>query len=61
MKFKTKKALRKRIKITGTAKWIRGNAHTSHLAASKTKQQKQRLDGKALVKPADYKRLKKLI
>ena len=60
-KFKTKKALIKRIKITGSAKWMRRCAHTSHLAASKSKHQKQRLDGVATVKLVDQKRLKKLI
>ena len=60
-KFKTKKALLKRIKITANKKWVRRFAHTSHLSASKTKHQKQRLSGTSLVKRVDYKRLKKVI
>ncbi len=60
-KFKTKKSLLKRIKITGKSKWMRNSANTSHLSASKTRLQKQRLKKSHIVKHADYKRLKKLI
>ena len=42
-KFKTKRAVAKRFKITGTGKVKKYNQNTSHLALSKTHKQKVNL------------------
>ena len=42
-KMKTKRALAKRVKQTGTGKLKRGHAYTSHLAPRKTHKQKVHL------------------
>lgn len=60
-KMKTHKALKKRVKITAKKAWVRRSAHISHLAASKTKKQKKRLDQNQIVKKVDFQRLKDLI
>ncbi len=39
-KMKTKKALQKRIKITGTGEWQRKRAFASHLAQNKSTKKK---------------------
>lgn len=61
IKKRTHKSLKKRVKITGSDKWICKSAHTSHLSASKTKRQKKRLDQSSTVKNAEFKKLKNLI
>lgn len=60
-KMKTKKALKKRIKVSGTGKWIKKSAFTSHLALNKTTKQKRQLRKSSQVDNSDYKRLKKLL
>lgn len=60
-KMKTKKALQKRIKITGTGEWIRDRAFTSHLAGNKSTKQKRHLSKKGTVHKTDYRRLKNLL
>ncbi len=60
-KMKSKKALMKRIKISGSGKLIRHSAFTSHLAPHKTHKQKRHLRKAGTVHPSDYKRIKYLI
>jgi len=60
-KMKTKRALAKRIKKTGTGKFKRMHAYVSHLAPRKTHKQKMHLRKSALVSNSDYKRIKLLI
>ncbi len=60
-KMKTKRALAKRVKVTGTGKLKRGHAYTSHLAPRKTHKQKVHLRKQALVDKSDYKLIKKLL
>lgn len=60
-KMKTKKALKKRIKVTGSGKWMRSGAFVSHLAQNKSTKQKRQLRGWSEVSASDYKRLKDLI
>jgi len=60
-KMKSKKALMKRIKISGSGKLIRHSAFTSHLAPHKTHKQKPHLRKAGTVHPSDYKRIKYLI
>lgn len=61
LKMKTKKSLKKRIKITGTGKWKIAHAYTSHLAQSKTKKQKRHLRKYFLMNKTDKNRLKQLL
>lgn len=60
-KMKSKKALMKRIKVTGSGKVVRHHAFVSHLAPHKTTKQKRHLMKSASVHPTDYKRIKFLI
>ncbi|MBU1093642.1 MAG: 50S ribosomal protein L35 [Acholeplasmataceae bacterium] len=60
-KQKTHSGLKKRIKVTGTGKLMRGHAYKNHLAASKTTKQNRQLRGETSVHPTDAKRIKALI
>lgn len=60
-KFKTKKALAKRVKISKSGKWIRKSAFTSHLAQNKTTKQKRHARKGDQFDATDIKRLKHLI
>lgn len=60
-KMKTKKALMKRIKITGTGKIMREQAFRSHLAQNKTTKQKRQSRKSTTMHASDYKRFKALI
>ena len=60
-KTKTKRALAKRVKVTGSGKLKRHHAYTSHLAPRKTHKQKVHLRKSALISNSDYKRVKTLI
>ncbi len=60
-KQKTHSGLKKRIKVTGTGKLMRGHAYKNHLAASKTTKQNRQLRGETGVHPSDAKRIKALI
>ena len=60
-KMKTKKALAKRVKRTGSGKLKRQHAYVSHFAANKTQKQKRKLRKSTLVSKGDYKRIKLLL
>ncbi|MDR1697309.1 MAG: 50S ribosomal protein L35 [Erysipelotrichaceae bacterium] len=60
-KMKTKRALAKRVKQTGTGKLKRKSAYTSHLAPRKTHKQKRHLRKGGLVSKGDYSRIKELL
>ena len=60
-KMKSKKALTKRIKVTGSGKVTRHHAYVSHLAPHKTNKQKRHLRKETSVSSADMKRIKYLI
>lgn len=60
-KMKTKKALAKRVKKTGSGKVKRTRAYVSHLAPRKTTKQKRHLRKAKLVSAGDYKRIKLLL
>lgn len=60
-KMKTKRALAKRVKITGTGKMKRHCAYKGHLAPRKTTKQKRHLRNDRLVSHSDYKRIKNLM
>ncbi|WP_373456861.1 50S ribosomal protein L35 [Mycoplasma sp. 1018B] len=56
--MKTKSALKKRIKVTGTGKVLREQAYRSHLAQNKTIKQKRHSRKRALMHASDLKRFK---
>jgi large subunit ribosomal protein L35 len=60
-KQKTHSGLKKRIKVTGTGKLVRGQAYTGHLAMNKTTKQNRQLRGETQVSDSDKKRIKSLI
>jgi len=60
-KMKSKRALMKRIKVTGSGKVTRHHAYTGHLAPRKTTKQKRHLMKSASVDKTDLKRIKYLI
>ncbi|WBL31654.1 50S ribosomal protein L35 [Candidatus Phytoplasma sacchari] len=61
IKKKTHKGLKKRIKITGTGKFLRRHAFKNHLASSKTKKQNRQLRKITQVDHSDIKRIKPLL
>ena len=60
-KQKTHSGLKKRIKVTGSGKLMRGHAYKNHLAQSKTTKQNRQLRGETLVHDSDRKRIKRQI
>lgn len=60
-KMKTKSAVTKRFKRTGTGKLKRSHAFTSHLLVGKSAKQKRKLRKGALVSKGDQKRINQLI
>ncbi len=60
-KMKTKKALAKRVKKTGSGKLKRQHAYVSHFAANKSQKQKRKLRKGTLVSKSDFKRIKLLL
>jgi len=61
IKKKSHKGLKKRIKITGTGKFLRRYAYKNHLAGSKTTKQNRQLRGVTKVDVSDVRRIKYLI
>ena len=60
-KIKNKKAVWKRLRITGSGKVKRRCAFTSHLAQNKTTKQKKHLSKTKFLSTGDKKRLKRII
>lgn len=60
-KMKSKRALMKRIKVTGSGKLKRHCAYKGHLAPRKSTKQKRHLRNARLVSHSDYKRVRFLI
>ena len=60
-KMKSKRALMKRIRVTGSGKIKRDCAYRRHLAPNKTHKQKRHLRKAVLLSNTDYKRVKFLI
>ena len=60
-KMKSRKALTKRVKETGTGKLKRHCANMRHQATIKTQKQKRHLSKARLVSPSDQKRLQSCI
>lgn len=60
-KMKSKRALRKRVKLTGSGKLRRHRAYKSHILTKKHPKRKRHLRKGTLVSHADEKRLKRLL
>ena len=60
-KQKTHSGLKKRIKVTGSGKLMRGHAYTGHLKTNKTHQDNKNLSKQTSVHATDEKRIKSLI
>lgn len=60
-KMKSHKGAQKRFKKTGTGKFKRSHAFTSHLFANKSTKQKRKLRKSAMVSKSDEGRLNKLL
>ncbi len=60
-KMKTHKGAQKRFKKTGSGKFKRSRAFTSHLFGNKTQKQKRHLRKQVVVSKGDEGRLKKLL
>jgi len=60
-KMKSKKALTKRVKVTGSGQLKRHSAYISHLSHNKTTKQKRHLRKASMVHKSDFKRVKDLI
>ena len=60
-KMKSKKALTKRIKVTGSGKVRRHHAYVRHLAPHKTHNQQRHVRKATIVSKSDMKRIKYLI
>ncbi len=61
VKYKTKRAVAKRFRITASGKVKKNNQNTSHLFLSKTKRQKRNLRKARYLNATDGKTIKKLI
>ncbi len=61
MKQKTLRSLSKRIKITGTGKYIQNKGGKRHLLASKTRKRKRMLSKPTVVHKTVAKRIKRLL
>ena len=60
-KMKSKRALRKRVRLTGTGKLRRYRAYKRHILTSKHPKRKRHLRKAALASKADEARLKRLL
>jgi large subunit ribosomal protein L35 len=60
-KQKSKRALRKRVRLTGTGRLRRYRAYKSHILTKKAPKRKRHLRKGTLVSPADERRLKRLL
>ena len=60
-KQKTHSSSKKRYKVTGTGKYLRSQAFTSHILTKKSPKRKRYLRKTTLVSPQDAKRLRRLL
>ena len=60
-KMKSKKALMKRVRVTGSGKLKRSSSHISHLSHNKSHKQIRHLRKASLVSNGDQKRIAQLI
>lgn len=60
-KLKTNRSAAKRFRLTKNGKIKRGRAGRGHLLSGKSRKRKRRLGKSAIVKPADVRRLRRLL
>ncbi len=60
-KMKTHRGTAKRVKVTGSGKWKRHKAYTSHILTKKTPKRKRNLRKASMVSAGDMKRVRKLL
>lgn len=60
-KMKTHRGMAKRIKKTGTGKFMRGHAYTSHMFSHKSQKQKRNLRQQTVVSSGDARRIARLL
>jgi large subunit ribosomal protein L35 len=60
-KMKTNSSAKKRFKLTGTGKIMRGNAYKSHILTKKTTKQKRNLTHTSLVSDQDMGNVKRML
>ena len=60
-KMKTHSGAKKRIKVTGKGKFIRGHAFNNHMFGKKSSTRKRRLDSEVEIAPADRRQIKRLL
>lgn len=60
-KMKTRKAAAKRFTKTGSGKYKRQHAYTSHMQRNKSQKQKRNLRHSTIVAKADEKRIKRML
>ncbi len=60
-KQKTHSSSKKRYKVTGSGKYLRSQAFTSHILTKKSPKRKRNLRKTTLVSPQDAKRLRRLL
>ena len=59
-KLKTRKAAAKRIKITGTGKYMRRQTHRSHLLTDKRSKRKRELSNDLVISKTDVQNVKRM-
>ena len=60
-KQKSKRALRKRVKLTGRGRLRRYHAYKSHILTKKASKRRRQLDVDAILKPCEAKVVKKML
>jgi large subunit ribosomal protein L35 len=60
-KMKTHRGAAKRIKRTGTGKFVRARANKQHILTKKSPKRKRKLRKNVVVEPVDAKRLKRML
>lgn len=60
-KMKTHRGMAKRVKKTGSGKFLRGHAYTSHMFTHKSQKQKRNLRKQTVASPGDSRRIARLL
>ncbi len=60
-KMKTHRGMAKRIKKTGSGKFLRGHAYTSHMFSHKSQKQKRKLRKMAVASSGDARRIARML
>lgn len=60
-KMKTHRGTKKRVKVTGTGKFVVKHSGTSHIMTKKSKKRKNKLKGDMVVEPGKARKIVKLL